>query len=105
MHCSPIHRFAILSVVALFLGGALGPALAAPSPEGGSSGRASDLEPNDSMATAVALAPDEVVEGSIMLNPTNDYMDYYKISVPYGKVLNASLYMVDYDPADPGKYD
>lgn len=99
---SLLSRCAALSIVTLFLAGALGAGTAAGER---ASARASDQEPNDSQANAIPITSGEVVEGTLMLNPTNDYYDYYKIDVPYGKVLNASLYLIDYDDANPGKYD
>ncbi|MGQ9582573.1 MAG: Ig-like domain-containing protein [Thermoplasmatota archaeon] len=68
--------------------------------EGGGSSRATDSEPaNNDPATAPDIASGEVVEGSLMLSPTNDYQDFYHIFVPYKSVLNASLKMVTYNPA------
>ncbi|MEM4728209.1 MAG: Ig-like domain-containing protein [Thermoplasmata archaeon] len=68
--------------------------------EGGASGRATDSEPaNNDPATAPTIASGEVVEGSLMVSPTNDYQDFYHIFVPYKSVLNASLKMVTYNPA------
>jgi len=95
----------MVTTVVLLLGGPLGAAAPDGGPEGSASGRASDTEPNNSQGQAVELSSGEVVEGSLLTDPSNDYIDYYKISVPYGKVLNASLYMVDYDDANPGKYN
>ena len=105
MRGSIISRCAIVSVMALFIGGALGAAVYGAPPEEGASPRAADTEPNDNQANAVSISSQEVVEGSLMLSPTTDYYDYYKINVPYGMVLNASLYMIDYDDANPAKYD
>ena len=67
------------------------------------SGRVADSEPNDDPVHAVEIISDEVVEGSLLMTPSGDSRDWYKIEVPYGKVINASLYLVDYDVIDPGK--
>jgi hypothetical protein len=100
----PSRLVAILLLVLLFASSVAGAPVSGP-PSPAASGRASDTEPNDYQSQAVALSSGEVVDGTLMLNPTNDYYDYYKISVPYGKVLNASLFLVDYDYSNPGKYD
>ena len=71
-------------------------------PEGGASARATDLEPNNNdPSTAVALVNDEVIYGSLRTTTNNDFQDFYITSVPYGMVLNASLWTVDRDPGIP----
>ncbi|MEM2976889.1 MAG: hypothetical protein QXW06_04460 [Thermoplasmata archaeon] len=68
-------------------------------------GRGVDLEPNNTRDEAIPLSNGESVEGTLLTNPSMDREDWYSIQVPYGKVLNASLYMVDYNDTDRGKYN
>ncbi len=74
-------------------------------PEGGAVPRATDAEPNDEMNQAVPIDSGEVVQGSLLTTSQWDRSDYYRIDVPYGKVVNASMYMVDYDTSNPGRYN
>ncbi|MGQ9582576.1 MAG: Ig-like domain-containing protein [Thermoplasmatota archaeon] len=67
--------------------------------------RAIDLEPNNSRDEAVPISDGEIVEGTLLTDPSVDREDWYRISVPYGKVLNASLYLVDYNETDRGRYN
>ncbi len=67
--------------------------------------RATDLEPNNSRDEAVPISDGEVVEGTLLTNPQVDREDWYSISVPYGRVLNASLYLVDYNETDKGRHN
>ncbi len=94
-----VARAGALWLTALVVMSAL-PAMPSGANEGGASGRATDLEPdNDSPTGAPTIASGEVVEGSIMLDPEGDHQDFYHIFVPYKSVLNASLKMVTYNPA------
>lgn len=97
-----IYRILPGMLVLMFVAGAFGAAAAA-SPEGDASGRASDSEPNGDLNSAARIADGEVVIGSLLTTSGNDQEDWYKIDVPYGKVLNASMFMVDYNTTDHGK--
>ena len=70
------------------------------------SGRSgTDTEPNNDYPIASPVSDGDVIEGSLLENPANDNQDWYKIDVPYGKVLSASLYLEDYNVSDPGEYN
>jgi len=72
--------------------------------EGPAAARASDTEPaNDNPNNAEVMSSGEVVVGSIKTNPGTDLLDWYKVSVPYLKVLNVSMYQIDYDVSNPGR--
>jgi len=103
-------RRALDGVVALllalsFVAGALGSAAGAASDEGKAAGRAADNEPNGDWNSAVTIADGEVVEGSLLVTSSWDTEDWYKLTVPYGKVVNASLFMVDYNASNTGQYN
>jgi len=89
----------------LFLAGALGPLAQAVTDEGSGQARAADIEPNDDFNQAATLADGEVVQGNLRVVSQNDWSDYYKMSVPPGKMLNASMFMVDYDDNNIGRYN
>ncbi|MEM4728210.1 MAG: tandem-95 repeat protein [Thermoplasmata archaeon] len=74
-------------------------------PEGGGTERAADTEPNGEQSQAVPITSGETVQGSLLITSQWDTSDYYRIDVPYGKAVQASLYMVDYDTSDPGRYN
>jgi hypothetical protein len=68
--------------------------------------RAMDSEPqNDYDWGASAMTGGMVVGGDIMLTRADDYYDYYTIPATRGMVVNASLRLLDYDPAYPTEYD
>jgi hypothetical protein len=96
----------IAGLIALtFVLGAFGTAAGASS-EGSAAGRASDSEPNDDWNSAVPMASGETVEGTLRVTSYNwDTSDWYKLTVPYGKVLTANLYMLDYNTSDIGQYN
>jgi hypothetical protein len=90
-------------VTLLFFGTLLG-GVHARSPEGAASARTTDDEPaNNSPNTAPELTMDEVIYGSIMTTSTTDYFDVYHTSLPYEKVINASMHILNWNPADPGE--
>jgi hypothetical protein len=99
-------RYIAIALVGLFLFGSLGAAVGA-LPSGGrvSSRDAADTEPNDNTAQAVPISSGDVVQGSLLVAPGGDRDDYYRIDVPYGQMLNVSLYMDDYNSSDPGQYN
>jgi hypothetical protein len=68
--------------------------------------RAVDLEPNDNYTYASSISKDDSVEGSLLMDPPADTIDYYRLDVPvpFGKVLCATLAMIDYDPSCSWKY-
>jgi hypothetical protein len=98
-------RVGSVLIVVLFLAGAFGAAVHALSAEGGAQARASDNEPNDDASSAATLADGEVVRGSLRVTSQWDTQDWYKMDVPPGKMLNASLYLVDYDDSNIGRYN
>jgi len=100
-----LSRFWAFLTVALFLAGAFGAAAQALSPEGGAQARASDTDNNDDPNGASAMADGEVVQGSLRVTSQWDTQDWYKMDVPPGKMLNASLYLVDYDDSNIGRYN
>jgi hypothetical protein len=88
----------VLFLVSIFAG------VHAAGPEGGASARTTDDEPaNNFINTAPELTMDEVIYGSILTTSTTDYFDVYHTSLPYGKVLNASLHILNWNPANPGE--
>jgi hypothetical protein len=98
-------RFLAFLTSALFMLGAFGAAAQAFSGEGGAQARAADNEPNDDANSAATLADGEVVQGSLRVSSQWDTQDWYKMDVPPGKVLNASLYLADYDDTNIGRYN
>jgi len=103
MHKSKAPRIFAVMLVTLLSVQAL--AAAAGAREGGASPRGGDMEPNDRWEDAVSIAENEIIEGTLRMNPGADIQDWYIISVPQNKVINASLYHVDYNDADPGEYN
>ena len=97
-------RMIAVALASLFVLQSLAAAAGARQPEGGGSAR-NDLEPNDRYQDAVPISADKMVEGTLLTNPVGDIEDWYIIDAPYGKVINASLYMVDYNNNDPGEYN
>ena len=91
-------------LVLTFVFGAFGAAAGSAS-EGNASGRATDNEPNDQWNSAVPITAGEVVQGSLFITSNWDTNDWYRLDVPHGKVLNASLYMVDYNTSNIGQYN
>jgi len=100
-----VRTFAAWMITLLFLG-SLATGVLASGPEGGASARATDLEPdNDSANGCPELVNDEIIYGSLMIQRSNDYFDIYHTTVSYGKVINASMQMVDYSYAQPWLYN
>ena len=69
--------------------------------------RAVDKEPNNWYNNASDISLNDSVNGSLLIYPDDgDIRDYYKLDVllPFGKVLCATLYMIDYDYSIPWKY-
>jgi len=90
-------------IALLFLGSIL-PVAVGSGPEGGAQARTTDLEPdNNNLNTAPEIDLDTIISGSIMYTAANDYFDVYHTSLPYLKVLNASMNIIDWNPADPGE--
>jgi hypothetical protein len=104
MKQSSIDRMLAGLLVLTFILGAFGTAAGAGS-EGKASARASDAEPNDDWNTAVAMASGETIQGSLRTTSQWDTSDWYKLTVPNGKVVTANLYMVDYNTSDIGQYN
>jgi hypothetical protein len=73
--------------------------------EGGASPRGGDIEPNDRWEDAIPIVENELIEGTLLTNPVGDIQDWYIIDVPYNKVINVSLYHVDYNDADWGEHN
>jgi hypothetical protein len=96
--------FAVL-VVTLFAVQALSSAAGARREEGGASPRGGDIEPNDKWEDAITIAENELIQGTLLTNPAGDIQDWYVIDVPYNKVINVSLYHVDWNDADWGEYN
>ncbi len=103
MHESKAPRMFAVMLVTLFAVQAL--AAAAGAREGGASPRGGDMEPNDKWEDAISIAEDEYIEGTLLTNPSGDIEDWYKIAVPSDKVINVTLYHVDYNDEDPGEYN
>ena len=91
-------------MVALFLVGALGAAAQALTDEGSARARGTEAEPNDESGQANTLVAGEVFDGALRYSQW-DTTDWYKMDVPPGKMLNVSLYMVDYDVNNIGRYN
>jgi len=101
-----ITRVLALLLTATFLFSALVPAMAGASSEGGAKARTTDNEPaNDNPNTPTAIASGDVVFGSLLSTSANDARDWYRINVPFDKVLNMSLYMENYTYAQPWVYN
>jgi len=105
MHESRAPRMFAVLLVTLFAVQALAAAAGARQGEGGASPRGGDMEPNDKWEEAIPISENEIIEGTLLTNPPEDRNDWYIIDVPYGKVINASLYHVDYNGNDPGEYN
>jgi hypothetical protein len=104
-HEAKLRPFGVLMITLLFLGSGLA-GVHATTPEGKASARATDLEPdNDYANTAPEIVSDEIIYGSLMIQRVDDYVDAYHTTVPYGKVLNASLQMLDYNYSMPWQYN
>ena len=104
-HEAKLRPFAVLMITLLFFGSGLA-GVHASTPEGKASARATDLEPdNDNPNTAPEIISGEVIYGSLMIQRADDYYDLYHTSVPYGKVLNASLQMLDYNYSTTWQYN
>jgi hypothetical protein len=74
--------------------------------EGDARPRTIDVEPaNNDPSTATAIFSDEVVSGSLLSTTANDSRDWYKITVPYDKVLNMSMCMENYSYSQPWLYN
>ena len=92
-------------MVALFLVGALGAAAHAQTDEGSARARGTETESNDDSNSANAIVAGDVYDGSLRVSSQWDTEDWYKLDVPPGKMLNASMYMVDYDGSNIGRYN
>ncbi|MEW5759525.1 MAG: hypothetical protein AB1779_02020 [Candidatus Thermoplasmatota archaeon] len=67
--------------------------------------RAIDIEPNNNQPSGASLlVNNEIVNGSILVI-SGDLIDWYKIAVPDKNVVNASVYLSDYDYSMPSKYN
>ncbi len=95
---------AVLPVL-LFVFQALAAGAGAGAPEGAASPRGGDIEPNDRWQDAIPIAGDEMIDGTLLTNPTVDREDWYIIDVPFNKVINVSLYHVDYNDNDSGEHN
>jgi len=105
MSKSKAPRLFAMMLVALFFVQALAAAVGARSQEGGGSARGADIEPNDRYQDAIAMWENEWFEGTLLTSPAGDIQDWYIIDVPYNKVINVSMYMIDYNVNDPGEYN
>jgi hypothetical protein len=107
MSMSRAPRFLAVMLVTLFVVQSLAAVVAAGAraAEGKAEARGGDMEPNNRWQDAVPLLEDEHIEGTLLTNPSGDIEDWYIIGVPYGKVINVSMYMEDYDVNDPGAYN
>ena len=95
-----------LLLTATFLLGALSPAMAGASSEGGASARTIDDElTNNNPNTPTAIASGDVVFGSLLSTSASDTRDWYRINVPFDRILNMSLYMENYSTAQPWLYN
>lgn len=65
-------------------------------------GRGGDIEPNNDTDNASSISSGEPVNGSLLVTSQNDIADYYLLDekVPYGKVITAVLYHVDFDDSN-----
>jgi hypothetical protein len=91
-------------LVLTFVVGAFGAAAGSAS-EGNASGRATDQEENGDWNSAVPITSGDFVLGSLYITSGFDNDDWYRLDVPNGKVLNANLYMVDYNTSNIGQYN
>jgi hypothetical protein len=95
-----------LLLMASFLFGALGPSMSGATSEGGAKARVADTEPaNDNPNTPTALASGDVVTGSLLSTSANDARDWYRINVPFDKVLNMSMVIENYSYSEPWLYN
>lgn len=72
---------------------------------GAAHSRATETETNDDPNHANAISSGVLMTGSIKLAPTTDLQDWYSFTCAKGDAINVSLYHVDYDVADSGKYN
>jgi len=100
-----VPRLFAVVVVLLFLVQSLAAVAGARREEGAASPRGGDIEPNDRWEDAITIAEKETIDGTLLMNPPADREDWYKIEVPYDKVINVSLYHVDYNDNDAGEYN
>lgn len=100
---SPAVKILILAVLML-----LGPGNGATTADSGdrSESRGGDIEPNDDDSHPSSISWGETIDGSL-LNTTypNDTIDFYQldVKVPYGKVVTATLYHLDYDESNKSR--
>jgi hypothetical protein len=106
MKQSKIARTMALLLTASFLFSALVPFMAGASSEGGAKARTIDDEPaNNNINTPTTISSGDVVFGSLLSTSASDTRDWYRINVPYNKVINMSLYMENYSSAEPWLYN
>jgi len=67
--------------------------------------RAAEAEPNDDPQHANAATSGVGITGSLEVSTATDYEDWFTIACTRPQVLNVSLYHVDYDVVDTGKYN
>lgn len=69
-------------------------------------GRGGDLEPNNESGDSSPIGENEATDGSLLVSSEFDYVDYYKLEggLPYCKLMCVTLYYIDYDTNDPGRY-
>ena len=72
---------------------------------GATSSRAAEAENNGDLNHANPISSGVLMTGSLMVSPTNDYQDFFSFTCNKGQAINASLYHIDYDNADTGKYN
>lgn len=100
---------AILSIVVtcILLAGSVTVGSAAGQHQAAREGRGGDIEPNTNKSQASHIAGGEVVNGSLLIDPPDDYNDWYVLDggLEAGKLMCVTLYLVDYDTNDPGRYN
>jgi hypothetical protein len=70
------------------------------------SSRTFDNDPwNADVSGASRFFGGEVVDGSIMVNTSDDYLDLYVIEVQGGRAVNVSLQLLDYNVTDPSEHN
>jgi hypothetical protein len=72
---------------------------------GAASSRATETETNDDPNHANAISSGVLMTGSIKVAPAGDLQDWYSFSCNRADAINVSVYHIDYDVADTGKYN
>jgi hypothetical protein len=72
---------------------------------GATGSRAAEIESNNDPGHATPITSGSVMTGSLMVTAADDYQDFYSFSCNKGQAINASLYHIEYDNADTGKYN